>query len=143
MKGLAEKLCLERPQYKVCVYKRAVSFLWSCEPGKVLKSSVDLKVKVPSAEVFKVAEELGCASVGSKIFPESLDAYNRLMIYATVRPKVRSFNGVRELRHLVREISGWDAHYWAAEFREIWWKHRSYRSLSKAVKAFKLLFGLE
>ncbi|MEM3389771.1 MAG: hypothetical protein QXE05_04980 [Nitrososphaeria archaeon] len=139
---MKEKLCLEKPQYMVRVYRKTVSFLWSCEPGKILESSVDLKVKARLPEIFKVAEELGCTTVGSKIFPVDLDAYNRLMIYATVRPKVRSLHGLRMLRNLVKEINGYDAHYWAAEVREVWWRHRNYRSLLRVIKAFKLFFGL-
>lgn len=142
MKTLKEKLCLEKPEYKICVYKRTVTFLWSCEPGNFLESAVDLKVKVPVLEILKIAEELGCNPVNSKIFPQNLDVYNRLMIYAAVRPQVRSFSGIRELKFLVKKINGLDAHYWAAGFREIWWKHRRYRSLLKAVKAFKLFFDI-
>jgi len=44
---------------------------------------------------------------------------------------------------LVRGLADWDAHYWISRLRELWWEYRSYRSLLKAVKAFKLFFGLD
>jgi len=44
---------------------------------------------------------------------------------------------------LIKGMTGWDAHYWASHFRELWWENRRYRGLLKAVKAFKLFFGLE
>lgn len=142
MKTLKEKLCLEKPEYKICVCKKSVTFLWTCEPGNFYKSALDLKVKVPAQEIVKIAEELGCNRVGSKIFIPNLDIYNRLMIYAAVRPKVRSVSGLRELRLVIEKMNGWHAHYWASGFREIWWAHRNYRSMFKAVKAFKLFFEI-
>jgi len=129
--------------YTLSFRGQITTFLWSSTPGKSLKSSVDLKVKTRPTEVLWLAENLGCLFGHRKVFPSSLDIYNRLLIYACVRPTVRSIEKARSLATLVLELNSWDALYWASRFRELWWKHENYRHLLKAAKAFRLFFDLE
>jgi hypothetical protein len=89
-----------------------------------------------------LAENLGCSVEGSRISTSHLDFYNRLLVYACVRPTLKSVETIKSLAMLVLELNSWDALYWASRFRELWWEYGKYRHLSKAVKAFKLFFGL-
>jgi hypothetical protein len=121
----------------------ATTFIWSSTPKSPLKSSVDLKVKVPPSELLWLAEKLGCSTKGSRIIVSNLDIYNRLLVYACVRPLIKNIENVKDLTALVLELNNWDALYWASRFRELWWKHGNYKSLLKTAKAFKLFFGLD
>jgi len=93
--------------------------------------------------LLRLAKELGCEVADLRIIPKDIDPYNRLIIYAAVRPTIASPAKVFELMWFVRGLTSWDAHYWASRFRELWWEHRCYCGLLKAVKAFKLFFWAE
>ncbi|MEM3550643.1 MAG: hypothetical protein QXV01_06080 [Candidatus Bathyarchaeia archaeon] len=118
-------------------------FAWSSTQEEKLKSSVDLKVKTKPPEILCLAENLGCLFGQRKVFASNLDVYNRLLIYACVRPTVKSVEKAATLATLVLEINSYDAQYWASRFRELWWRHGNYKHLLKAVKAFKLFFNFE
>jgi len=132
-----------RACYFVSFRGHVTTFLWSSTREQPLKSSVDLKVKMRPSEVLWLAESLGCLFERGKVFASNLDIYNRLLIYACVRPTVRSIDKARSLASLVPELNSWDALYWASRFRELWWKHEKYKRLLKAAKAFKLFFDLD
>jgi len=128
--------------FMIRLYKRSASFLWSFD-SIFRGSNPDLKVKVEPRELIALAKNLGYTVSWGRIILPDLDAYNRLLLYAAVRPTIRSHLKAAELAMLIRGLTDWDAHYWASRLRELWWEHRSYRSLLKAVKAFKLFFGLD
>jgi hypothetical protein len=129
-------------RYVVRLKDRRATFLWSSMPEKLLRSSVDLRVKIHPPEILPLAENLGCLLEDEKLFAPSLDVYNRLLIYACVRSTVKDIKKARDLATLVLDINDWDALYWASKFRELWWKHSKYRPLLKAIKAFKFFFDL-
>lgn len=120
----------------------ATTFIWSSTPENPLKSSVDLKVRVQPSDLLWLAENLGCPIEDGKILTSHLDLYNRMLVYACVRSTVKSIETARNLAMLILELNSWDALYWASRFRELWWEHRKYRYILKAVRAFKLFFGL-
>lgn len=128
--------------FTVRLYKRSAAFYWSLNPT-FRGGCLDLKVKVPPQELLNLTKELHCPVDGSKIMPSDIDSYNRLLIYAAVRPTLTHPLQAVELVWLVKGLTGWDAHYWASRFRELWWEHRNLKGLRKAVKAFKLFFGLD
>jgi len=128
--------------FTVRLYQRSAAFYWSLCPA-VKGGNLDLKAKVPLRELRSLAKELGCEVAGSRIIAPDIDQYNRLIIYAAIRPTIASPAKAVELMWLIKGMTGWDAHYWASHFRELWWENRRYRGLLKAVKAFKLFFGLE
>lgn len=118
-------------------------FCWSSTPNNPTKGSIDLRVSVNPLELSYLARSLGCLLENESIIAQNLDAYNRLVVYAGVRPTVRQADKARELAFLVLDLNMWDAHYWASRFRELWWRHETYRPLLKVAKAFKLFFGIE
>lgn len=131
-------------QFMVRLHSKSASFYWSLSSFSIHGAgNLDLKARVPPCELLRLAKGLGCEVNGSRIALTDIDPYNRLLVYAAVRPTLLNLAKAVELMQLVEGMSGWDAHYWASRFREIWWEHNCYRSLLKAVKAFKLFFGLE
>ncbi len=131
-----------KPVYVVRAYGGKVRFIWSSTPRKPLRGSTDLRVGVSFSELLRVAKIMRCQVNGSEIYPLNQDAYNRLLIYACVRPTIKEPNKVLRLAECVAEMGGWDAHYWASAFREIWWLNGNYRSLRKVVRAFKFFFNI-
>lgn len=119
------------------------TFTWSSLPSSKLKSSIDLKVKVNPSEIFWLAENFSCLCKNNIIYAPNLDAYNRLVIYACVRPSIKDVEKAKYLALQVVELNNWDAHYWASKFRELWWTHRKYKPLMKVAKSFKLFFNIE
>jgi hypothetical protein len=129
--------------YIVSFRGKATIFEWSSTPEQTLKSSVDLKTKTYPSEIFWLAENLGCMLGRQKVFAPNLDVYNRLLIYACVRPTIKNVEKATNLATLVLRLNSYDAQYWASRFRELWWKHENYKLLLKAIKAFKLFFELK
>lgn len=129
--------------YIVSFRGKVTIFAWSSVPEQTLKSSVDLKVKTRPPEILWLAENLGCLLGHRKVFASNLDIYNRLLIYACVRPTIKNAQKAANLAMLVLELNSYDAQYWASRFRELWWKHENYKLLLRAAKAFKLFFNLE
>ena len=137
-----EAIFVPKPLYLIRACGKTVKFTWSSNPRKPLRGSIDLKAKVNFPELLKLARKMGCQVNGSEILPPSQDAYNRLLVYACVRPTLRSSSEVLRLAECVIEMNGWDALYWASAFRKLWWLSPSYRSLRKVVGAFKLFFNI-
>lgn len=121
---------------------KTATFLWSSAIENPLESSIDLKIKTRPTELLSLANNLRCPIEDGKIRFSSLDLYNRLLIYASVRPTLKSIEKAATLAMLVLELNSWDAFYWASRFRELWWEHKNRRPLFKAAKAFRLFFGL-
>ncbi|MGB9622328.1 MAG: hypothetical protein ACPL07_00650 [Candidatus Bathyarchaeia archaeon] len=131
------------PRYTISLKGNVATFLWSATSQENLESSIDLKVKIQPEELYSLAGNLRCMVKQGRIVLPDLDTYNRLLVYAGVRPLVRKPEKAEELAQLVFEISSLDALYWASRFREVWWKHAKYWRVLKIAKAFKLFFNLE
>jgi len=129
--------------YMVKVKKRTATFIWSSTPDNPLKNSIDLKVKINFSELAQLAEKLQCMVYGNKIFLPKFDIYNRIIIYASVRPTLRSENKIKKLIECVMELNSWDALYWASKFREEWWNYSNLKKLTVIAKAFKLFFNID
>lgn len=127
---------------KVIFTKETAIFLWSSSINNPVESSIDLKIKARSEELIWLAKSLNSPIKKNEIPLSNLDSYNRLLIYACVRPTVKNIEKARMLATLILEINSWDAFYWASRFRELWWEYKSYRRLLKVARAFKLFFGL-
>jgi len=128
--------------YIVRLRGKTATFIWSSTPDNPLRGSVDLKVKISPSELLWLAKNLNCPIKDNKIFLPSLDLYNRLLIYACIRPALKSVEKIRSLTTCVLELNSWDALYWASRFRELWWNYEKLRNLKSAVKAFKLFFNI-
>ncbi|MGC9068908.1 MAG: hypothetical protein ACP5IZ_08025 [Thermoprotei archaeon] len=126
--------------YAVRFRGSVATFVWSSSPKSSLKSSVDLKVRVNPKEIFWLARCLNCSFRDGIIFAPNFDVYNRLIIYAFVRPTIRSDDEAKELRDVVINMGYVDAFYWASKFREAWWNNGNYKSGLKLAKAFRLFF---
>ena len=128
--------------YKVRFMQETATFLWSSNLNSPLESAVDLKIKTWPKELFRIAKNLNCPIKNEEILLPNSDPYNRLLIYACVRPTVKNLEKARTLVMLILELNSWDALYWASRFRELWWEYKTHRRLLKVARAFKLFFGL-
>lgn len=131
------------PRYAISLKGNVATFLWSASSQINLESSIDLRIRIQPEELYSLARDFGCMNEQGKIIFPDFDSYNRVLIYACVRPLVRKPEKIEELAQLVFEINSLDALYWASRFREVWWKHAKYRRILKVAKAFKLFFNLE
>jgi hypothetical protein len=140
------KTALEHKEtkYQIRLARNEATFIWGSTPQAPLKYSIDLKTKINPKELLLLAKEFSIPVEENKILVQNLELYNRLLIYACVRPSLReNIKSVRKLQEKIFDMTSWDAHYWASAFRELWWKHGKRLKLQKAVKAFRLFFEIE
>jgi len=130
-------------RYQIKLAKNQAIFIWSSTPQAPLKSSIDLKAKINPNELLLLAKEFGISIEKNKILVQNLELYNRLLIYACVRPSLRKIESIRRLEEQIFGMTSWDAHYWASAFREMWWKHGKRAKLQNVVRAFKLFFEIK
>ena len=131
-----------RIRYMIRLRGRMATFLWTSSAENPLESSIDLRIKTHPNELSSLANNLSCPIEDGEIISSSLDHYNRLLVYASIRPTIKSPEKAGSLTKLVLELNSWDAFYWASRFRELWWEYKSCRRLLRAAKAFRLFFGL-
>ena len=136
-----EPFTLTKPYFFIRLGKNLI-FIWTSTPDNPSKGSIDLKIRNIMPELLWLSKSMGCRVENDKIIVPNLDIYYRLLVYACIRLSLRDRMKIRELTTLVFEMSSLDANYWASRFRELWWKHKKYRSLLNTIKAFKLFFGL-
>ncbi len=135
---------LTETKYQIRLARNRATFIWGSTPQAPTKYSIDLKTKINPKELLLLAKEFNILVEENKILVQNLELYNRLLIYACVRPSLReSVESVRKLQEKIFDMTSWDAHYWASAFRELWWKHGKRLKLQKAVKAFRLFFEIE
>ena len=135
---------LTETKYQIRLARNRPTFIWGSTPQAPTKYSIDLKTKINPKELLLLAKEFNILVEENKILVQNLELYNRLLIYACVRPSLReSVESVRKLQEKIFDMTSWDAHYWASAFRELWWKHGKRLKLQKAVKAFRLFFEIE
>ncbi|MGC9115821.1 MAG: hypothetical protein ACP5HH_07480 [Fervidicoccaceae archaeon] len=140
------KAALEHKEtkYQIRLARNEATFIWGSTPQAPLKYSIDLKTKINPKELLLLAKEFSIPVEENKILVQNLELYNRLLIYACVRPSLReNIENIRKLQEKIFDMTSWDAHYWASAFRELWWKHGKRLKLQKAVKAFRLFFEIE
>lgn len=142
-KTVEKERYMQRPFIAVRYRGKTANFMWTSSPQTLLKSSVDLKVRIDWDELLWFAKTMSLHYRENLIVFPNLDAYNRVLIFACVRNCLRSPKKVRELAHLVLDFNSWEAFYWASCIREEWWRHRSLRRLNRIVKAFKVMFNLD
>lgn len=130
-------------KYQIKLTRSQATFIWGSTPQVPLKSSIDLKVRINPKELFLLAREFNLPINENKILVLTLELYNRLLIYACVRPSLgKNFESIRKLEKQVFGMTSWDAHYWASAFRELWWKYGEHKKLRNTIKAFKLFFEI-
>lgn len=130
--------------YQIKLAKNTAKFIWGSTPQTPLKSSIDLEVRINPKELLILANKFGIPVEEKNILVRSLDIYNRLLIYACVRPSLRGdIESIQKLKEQILGMTSWDAHYWASAFRELWWKHGKRIKLQNIIKAFKLFFEIK
>jgi hypothetical protein len=130
-------------KYQIRLTKNMATFIWSSTPQTPLKSSIDLKTRINPNELLLLAKEFSNPVDNGKIVVQNLEQYNRLLIYACVRPSLKKVESIRKLQAEIFDMTSWDAHYWASAFRELWWKHGKHAEIQRLVKAFKLFFEIK
>jgi hypothetical protein len=130
-------------KYQIRLTKNMSIFIWSSTPQTPLKSSIDLKTRINPSELLFLAKEFNSPVDNGKIMVQNLEQYNRLLIYACVRPSLKEVESIRKLQAEIFDMTSWDAHYWASAFRELWWKHGKNAEIQRLVKAFKLFFEIK
>ncbi|MEM2787818.1 MAG: hypothetical protein QXJ58_06075 [Archaeoglobaceae archaeon] len=144
MRALTLKQELTETKYQIKLAKNTATFIWGSTPQTPLRSSVDLKAMINPKELLKLANEFNIPVEKNRLLVQNLEVYNRLLIYACVRPSLRkNIKSICKLEELVFGMTSWDAHYWASAFRELWWKHGKRSNLQNAIKAFKLFFEIK
>jgi len=129
-------------KYQIKLNKNKVTFIWSSTPQTPLKASIDLKTKINPNELLFFTKKFDNLVYNDKILVQNLDQYNRLLIYACVRPSLKKIESIYKLRALILNMTSWDAHYWASAFRETWWKNGKRVKLRHLIKAFILFFEI-
>lgn len=143
MKTKTLKQELSGTKYQIKLAKNKATFIWGSTPQTPMKSSIDLKARINPKELLLLAKEFNIPAEKNKILVQNLELYNRLLIYACVRPSLRkNIESIRKLEEQIFDMTSWDAHYWASAFRELWWKHGKRAKLQKSIKAFRLFFEI-
>ena len=143
MKAAVSGQELLETKYLIKLTKDKATFIWGSTPQKPLRSSIDLKVRINPKELLLLAREFNASVRGDRIFVQDLETYNRLLIYACVRPSLRrNLKSVHRLREQISNMTSWDSHYWASAFRELWWRYGRITKLRNVVKAFRLFFEI-
>ncbi len=141
MRAITQELL--ETKYQIKLSRDKATFIWGSTPEVPLRSSIDLKVRINPEELISLAKEFYAQVNGNKIIMQNLEVYNRLLIYACVRPSMRkNIENIRRLEKIILDMTNFDAHYWASAFRELWWKHGKFTKLQNTVKAFKLFFDI-
>lgn len=144
MKTTTLKQELSETNYQIKLSKNKATFIWGSTPQTPLKSSIDLKARINPKELLLLAKEFKIPAEKNKILVQNLELYNRLLIYACVRPSLRkNIRSIRKLEEQIFGMTSWDSHYWASAFRELWWKQGERTKLQKSIKAFKLFFEIQ
>jgi len=95
--------------------------------------------------VFEKHEQMTKSSVpqpGLAIRVQEEDKYEKLMIYAVVRQSIRNPLVANRLKDIIKNLGGYEAHYWASIFKEIFTRTRKRIELFRPAKAFKTLYHL-
>ncbi len=143
MKTQTLKQELSETKYQIKLAKNTATFIWGSTPQTPLKSSIDLKTRINPKELLSLANEFNIPVEKKKILVQNLEVYNRLLIYACVRPSLgKNIESIRKLEEQILGMTSWDAHYWASAFRELWWKHGKRAELQSIIKAFRLFFEI-
>jgi hypothetical protein len=142
MKATALEQILQT-KYQIQLSKNKATFIWSSTPENPLESSIDLKTKINPYELLLLAKEFNCPVDDNRILIQNLEQYNRLLIYACVRPLLKNAESICKLQEKIFDMTSWDAHYWASAFRESWWKYGKHSELHRLIKAFILFFELK
>ncbi|MCS7097589.1 MAG: hypothetical protein NZ922_01235 [Candidatus Methanomethyliaceae archaeon] len=130
-------------KYQIKLAKNTATFIWSSTPQNPLRGSIDLRTKINPRELLILAKKFHIPFEEDKIFVQDLEVYNRLLIYACVRPFLRkNLENIHKLEKQIFNMTSWDAHYWASAFRESWWKYGKLAKLKNIVRAFKLFFEI-
>lgn len=130
-------------KYQIKLAKNTATFIWSSTPQNPLRGSIDLRTKINPRELLMLAKKFHIPFEEDKIFVQDLEVYNRLLIYACVRPFLRkNLENIHKLEKQIFNMTSWDAHYWASAFRESWWKYGKLAKLKNIVRAFKLFFEI-
>ncbi|MDW8035648.1 MAG: hypothetical protein RMI85_04245 [Candidatus Korarchaeum sp.] len=110
-------------RYLIKLSRNTAKFIWGSTPQTPLKSSIDLEVRIDPKELLILAKKFKTPVGKNEILVQNLEVYNRLLIYACVRPSLRGDRNIQKLEEQILGMTSWDAHYWASAFRELWWKH--------------------
>jgi len=141
MKNITQEQVLQT-KYQIKLTKNKATFIWSSTPQTPSKSSIDLKAKINPDELLFLAKEFKLSVNNGNILLPNLEQYNRLLIYACVRPSLKKAESLHKLQDRIFDMTSWDAHYWASALRELWWKHGKRAGLQNVIKAFRLFFGI-
>lgn len=101
----------------------------------------DLRISVPWPEVKRLAHRIECRLSEDTIYPQTQEAYNRLLIFCAVRA-VTPQSRIPDLIEVVLGLNGYDITYWSMHFKRAFWSDTNESSLARTATAFKNLFGL-
>jgi tRNA U38,U39,U40 pseudouridine synthase TruA len=125
--------------YGIHIIDNKAKFIWDNTNKDLVNGSIDLLIDVNVKDIVRVAKIFKCEITNIdneyKIIIPNYDVYNRLLIYAYVKPLL---NNNEKLIRIVISMDYVDAMYWASKFREAWWYENIWKY--NLAKAFKLFF---
>jgi hypothetical protein len=120
--------------YVIKLKDNTAKFIWSSSPES---ENVDLEVQVNPREMIEIAKRFKCDFKDNIIYIPNFDVYNRLLIYAYIRPLLNEKELMKVMK-IISDLSYIDAFYWASKFREKYWYENKWEY--NLAEAFKLFF---
>jgi hypothetical protein len=118
-----------------------VEFIHTSKFNSISDGAKDLEAEVDWEELCSIAKRLGCFISDEKVRTKSQSEYDRLLIFAAVRPTLKSKDTISELSEVVLKLNGYDLNYWALQFKKAFW-YEDHFKVARVAKAFNVLFGL-
>lgn len=135
------KTVTDLPIFTVRKGKSQIEFAQSNSSDSKLADFQDLRAFVSWREVRSVAKNVSRHLGKNAIYLDTLDDYNRLLIFCAVRP-ITPKHDVDNLIQVVFGLNGYDLSYWSMNFRRAFWSDNNESSLIRMTTAFKHFFGL-
>lgn len=118
-----------------------VEFIHTSKFNSITEGAKDLEAEVNWKELCFISKRLGCQISTEKIYAKNQSDYDRLLIFAAVRPTLKHQTVVPDLSDIVLKLNGYDLNYWALQFKKAFW-YEDNSQVARVAKAFNVLFGL-
>ena len=118
-----------------------VEFIHTSRFNSITEGAKDLEAKISWKELGFIGKRLGCKVSNDKVYAKNQSDYDRLLIFAAVRPTLKHHIKASDLSEVVLKLNGYDLNYWALQFKKaFWYEERS--QIARVAKSFSILFGL-
>jgi hypothetical protein len=116
-------------------------FIHTSKFNSITEGAKDLEADVKWKELCFLAKRMGCNVSNDKVYAKNQSEYDRLLIFAAVRPTLEHKATVSDLSDVVLKLNGYDLNYWALQFKKAFW-YEEHSQVARVAKSFSILFGL-